>query len=168
MPATGLIMRNARPEELDKVALIIRDAYRQYEENVPASAWQAYLEDSMDVRSRLPASELIVAEIDGHLAGTVTFYPEAVNSYEDWPRGWALVRLLAVHPDYRGRGIGRALLEECIWRCRERGISTLALHTSLMMNVALRLYEKMGFRRVPEFDFHPTPDITVMAYILGL
>jgi hypothetical protein len=34
--------------------------------------------------------------------------------------------------------------------------------------VAKRMYEKMGFRRMPEFDFHPRPEVVVMAYRLDL
>jgi glutamine synthetase len=33
---------------------------------------------------------------------------------------------------------------------------------------AIRLYERMGFVRVPEFDFHPAPEVVVMAYRLDL
>jgi hypothetical protein len=32
------------------------------------------------------------------------------------------------------------------------------------MAVARNLYEAMGFERAPEFDFHPEPDVVVMAY----
>jgi hypothetical protein len=36
------------------------------------------------------------------------------------------------------------------------------------MDIARRMYERMGFVRVPEFDFHPAPGIVVMAYRLDL
>lgn len=164
-----IIIRDARPEELDEVGQIIQKAYRQYEKNIPPPAWQYYIEDSMNVRSRLAQSTLIVAEVDGKLAGTVTLYPEASHStVEGWPKGWAGIRLLGVAPPYRGFGIGRALMEECIRRCRKAGVKTIGLHTSEMMAVAKGLYERMGFKRVPKYDFHPTPQNTVMAYRLEL
>lgn len=123
----------------------------------------------MDVRSRLAVSELIVAEEHGRLVGTVTLYLEALrSSQEGWPLDWASIRLLAVHPTYRGRGIGRALMEECVRRCREQGIATIGLHTTELMGVARRMYERMGFRRVPEFDFRPAPGVVVIAYCLDL
>jgi hypothetical protein len=37
-----------------------------------------------------------------------------------------------------------------------------------MMQVAMRMYERMGFVRAPELDFHPEPGITVKAYRLDL
>jgi GNAT superfamily N-acetyltransferase len=164
-----LLLREARPDELDNVSLLIRDAYQQYENLLPLEAWKYYAEDMMDVRRRLNESQLIVAELDGQLAGTVTLYLDAEHSSQGgWPAGWASIRLLAVHPAYRGRGIGRALINECIRQCRNQGIATIGLHTTEMMDVARRMYERMGFIRVPEFDFHPRPGVVVMAYRLDL
>ena len=164
-----LVLREARSDELDNVALLIRAANQQYENFLPPEAWKFYLEDMMDVRRRLNESQLIVAELDGQLAGTVTLYLDAKHSsLEGWVNGWAGIRLLAVHPAHRGRGIGRALMEECIRRCRKQGIATIGLHTTEMMDVARRMYEKMGFVRVPELDVHPGPGVVVMAYRLDL
>jgi ribosomal protein S18 acetylase RimI-like enzyme len=59
-------------------------------------------------------------------------------------------------------------MEYCINRCRELGIKTIGLHTATLMDVARRMYERMGFVRVQEYDFHPTPDTVVMAYRLDL
>jgi ribosomal protein S18 acetylase RimI-like enzyme len=59
-------------------------------------------------------------------------------------------------------------MDECVRRCRERGIATIGLHTTETMDIARRMYERMGFVRVPEFDFHPAPGVVVMAYRLDL
>ena len=164
-----LILREARSDEMDMVVVLIRDAFRQYEPFMPPEAWKSYEADMMDVRSRLPESQLIVAELDVQLAGSVTLYLDAGrSSLEGWPEGWASVRLLAVHPKYRGHGVGRALMEECVRRCRDRGIDHIGLHTTELMAVARRMYEKMGFVRVPEFDFNPGPGTVVMAYRFDL
>ena len=163
------LVRDARTVELDHVALLMRDAYQEYQASFPAGLWDGYVRDVMDVRSRLNFSELIVAELGGRVVGAVTFYPDASQSeQEGWPPGWAGVRLLAVHPDARGLGIGRALMDECLRRSRERAALTLGLHTTEVMGVARGMYERMGFVRVPEFDFHPGPGVVVMAYRLDL
>lgn len=164
-----LLLREARSDELDEVSLLVRDAYRQYEDFFPPGAWKFYVEDMMDVRKRLNESQLIVAELEGQLAGTVTLYLDAGHSsQEGWPKGWAGIRLLSVHPAYRGRGIGRALMEECIRRCHNQGIATIGLHTTEMMDVARRMYERMGFVRIPEFDYYGKSGLVIMAYRLDL
>lgn len=162
-------IRDAKEEELDQVALLIRDAYQEYQAAFPPQVWEGYSRDIMDVRGRLETSELIVAEHAGGLVGAVTFYPNASQSeQEGWPPGWTGVRLLAVHPEGRGLGIGRALMDECLRRSRLLNASTLGLHTTELMAVARSMYERMGFVRVPEFDFRPGPGVVVMAYRLDL
>jgi GNAT superfamily N-acetyltransferase len=166
---SSLIVRDAHPEELDKLSVLIREAYIEYQHSIPSRHWKFYLENITDVRSRLGVSELIVAELDKQLVGAVTLYLETSPSLrEDWPEGWAGVRILAVRPPYRGRGIGRALMEECIRRCRERNIKTIGLHTGPAMAIAGKMYEDMGFVRAPQYDFQPAPGIVVMAYRLDL
>lgn len=165
----SVYLRDARPEELDEVSRLLRAAYQQYENSIPSGVWQYYLEDILDVRSRQATARLIVAGVNSRLAGTVTLYLNAPSSSEaGWPEGWAGIRLLAVDPRYRRRGIGRALMDECVRRCREQGIATIGLHTTEIMDVARRMYERMGFKRIPEFDFHPAPGVVAMAYRLDL
>ena len=120
----------------------------------------------MDVRGRMAHSNLFIAEVDNRIVGTVTLYSH--GSSQGWPEDWAGIRLLAVHPDYREHGIGRALMEECLRRCRRLGITTIGLHSTELMEVARRMYERMGFKRVPEFDFHPDPKRVVFAYRFDL
>ena len=148
---------------------LLRTAYQQYENLIPPRAWQSYLENILDVRSRLVEAELIVAELNSQLVGTVTLYTNVpYSSKAVWPKDWAGIRLLAVNPIYRRWGIGRALMGECFRRCHDQGIATIGLHTTKIMDVARRIYEQMGFARVPEFDFHPAPGVGVMAYRLDL
>jgi len=58
--------------------------------------------------------------------------------------------MLVVEPAFRGRGIGRALTEECIQRAIRDDASLIALHTSPLMRVALPMYLRMGFTLVNE------------------
>ena len=164
-----VVIRDAREEDLDAAADIIRAAYAEYSTIWGEHLWLEYIRHAADVRSRLDETELIVAERAGDLAGTVTFYPEASHSREEgWPQGWAGVRLLAVHPDARGARIGRLLMEECVRRARVRGTRALGLHTSEVMAIAKAMYERMGFVRVPSYDFSPGGGPPVLAYRLDL
>lgn len=174
------IIRDAREEELADAGRVMLAAYEQYRpgpdepENV-RTAWERYFAEIEDVGSRWEKSSLIVAEVDGRIAGTVTFYPPGVaeeypGGGEASPREWAGFRLLAVDPDVRGLGIGRMLSEECIRRAREAGAPVIGLHTTELMKVARAMYERMGFERAPEYDFYPIPDdpFCVFGYKLSL
>ena len=123
----------------------------------------------MDVRSRLDTSELIVAENSGRLVGAVTFYRNTSPSDQGgWPAGWTGIRLLAVHPDARGMGIGRVLMDECLRRSRLLSATALGLHTTELMGIARGMYERMGFVQVPEYDFQAGPEVLVLGYRLDL
>ena len=163
------LVRDAGVDDLDQVSLLIRDAYQEYQANFSPEVWEGYARDIMDVRSRLDTSELILAENSGRLVGAVTFYPNTSPSDQGgWPAGWTGIRLLAVHPDARGMGIGRVLMDECVSRSRLREATALGLHTTELMGVARGMYERMGFVRVPEYDFQAGPEVVVMGYRLDL
>ncbi|MGH9269425.1 MAG: GNAT family N-acetyltransferase, partial [Acidimicrobiales bacterium] len=164
-----MIVRDVRPEELDTAAAVMVAAYEEYAPFMPAESWGRYRGDIADVQGRLEATELIVAELGGRIVGAVTFYPDAARygtrvEAAPWPKGWSAIRLLAVHPEARRRGIGRALAMECLRRAREREAAAVVLHTASGMAAARGMYERMGFERVPEFDHRPAPEVNVIAY----
>ena len=176
MPAQ-LTIRDARREDLDAVSALLIDAYAQFM-RPPAreltaeerAGWDGYRRNIADVWSRVPVSSTIVAERDGKLLGSVNYYAPGQADTVDgaWPDGWASIRLLGVSPQARGQGIGRALMAESLRRPRADGATTIGLHTTQLMDVARAMYLRLGFRRVPEYDFHPAPDFTVEAFQLDL
>lgn len=175
--AGQLTIRDARKDELAAVSALLLDAYAQYmpPPNIATAAeeragWEGYRQDITDVWSRAPISSTIVAERDGELLGSVNYYgPGQTASADDaWPDGWAAIRLLGVLPRARGLGIGRALMEECLRRARADGATAIGLHTTTWMDVARAMYLRLGYRRVPAYDFHPMADFTVEAYQLTL
>ena len=172
---SSVTVRLARDDERETARALLAAAYAQYEEALPPENWRRYRADILDLEGRSGTSDLLVAELDGAIVGCVNYYPPGLEvSYpsdsfsEPWPREWSAFRLLAVDPSARGLGIGRALTEECLARSRAQGAPAVGLHTTPFMNVARALYERMGFRRAPAYDFHPAPTILVEAYCLEL
>ncbi len=164
-----LRIRDARAEDLDAVANVMVAAYEEYIPPDATGDLLAYREEIRDVRSRQAHATLILAEQDARIVGAVTYFPDGRgDANAGWPHQWAVIRLLAVHPDARGRGVGRSLTEECIARARASGARGVGLHTTVFMAVARAMYERMGFVRVPDGDFWPMPGIHVMAYQLIL
>ena len=93
-------------------------------------------------------------------------YPPTANAYAGLSTsvGWPEVRLLAVAPAVRRRGVGTALMEECQQHAQRMGATVLGLHTMDMMQAAIRMYERMGFVRTPERDFSPVEGVLVKGY----
>jgi ribosomal protein S18 acetylase RimI-like enzyme len=76
--------------------------------------------------------------------------------------------MLAVAHGARGRGVGEALVRQCVDRARELGLTGVALSTQPSMGPAHRVYERLGFTRAPERDWQPVPGIRLLAYRLRL
>jgi GNAT superfamily N-acetyltransferase len=136
------------------------------------SHWEDYRQAILATLAEVKPAQQIVAERDGAIFGTVLLYPAGTvfSSPDGLPitLAWPEVRLLAVGPVARGQGIGAALMYECVRRAYRLGAAVLTLHTTDMMHVAMRMYERMGFARAPELDFHVDKDLTVKGYRLNL
>jgi putative acetyltransferase len=63
----------------------------------------------------------------------------------------AELKRMYVAPAVRGRGIGRALVEALEQQARLLGTSRVVLETGTRLAPALRLYEAMGYTRIPLF-----------------
>jgi len=55
--------------------------------------------------------------------------------------------MLAVDKNYRGTGIGKSLSIRALERMRRSGCSSVVLETEACNDVAIRLYERLGFIR---------------------
>ena len=60
--------------------------------------------------------------------------------------GEAHIVTLAVHPDYRRRGLGRQLLQALLQKARERNILIITLEVRVSNTPAQNLYTAYGFR----------------------
>jgi [ribosomal protein S18]-alanine N-acetyltransferase len=72
---------------------------------------------------------------------------------------------IAVHPDYRGHGLGRRMMEELIRIAVARGASRMDLEVRTTNRVAQQLYLSLGFRQVgirPAYYQLPPDDALVL------
>jgi GNAT superfamily N-acetyltransferase len=88
-----------------------------------------------------PAAAVLVAEHRGELLGLCTAYLD-MNSVRFGPRCW--VEDLAVSPEHRSQGVGKALLDAAKAWARERGATHLELDSSDARTDAHRFYEREG------------------------
>jgi len=166
-----LTVRDAGPGERGTIQAVTLSAYQEYAASIPA-AWEGYRQNIIATLAAAAPGTQIVA-IDGdRVVGAVLLYPAGTSMGVP---GGALVtlaspevRLLAVAPSARGRGVGAALMNECIRRARSAAATTLTLHTGDLMQAAMRLYERIGFERAHDLDLEPQPGIIAKGYRLDL
>lgn len=149
-----LILRDAKDSERELIAEVMLESYQQYAFDMPQERWEQYRDSIRNsVYGNAPYAR-IVAEIDGRIVGSVQMFLSSEAAYGNPEMGIhsPIIRLLAVHPSARGRGVATALIREAARRALELGATTLNLHTSDMMASAVKLYEKLGFQRHYETD----------------
>ena len=132
---------------------VIIAAYRQYADLIARDIFSPYLADVLDLDKHARHGRQLVVEAEGQIRGFGAFYPDVSVQGFGWPPGWAGGRALAVHPDARGHGVARALLAACERLARDCGAPVFGFHTASFMTGAIALYERLGYRRAPEFDF---------------
>jgi predicted N-acetyltransferase YhbS len=173
----GVLLRAARREELGQVLDLLDAANQEYRAAMRPMPFEAYLQDLRTVRDRWDDVDVFVAEKDGGIVACVSFDRDAGREDVGLPSGCASFRALAVHPDARGLGLGRQLARLCLRRARKIGARTLVVHAMPFMTRTRRMYERLGFRRAPEWDGRVSAgsranrepeDIVVLAYRLDL
>jgi ribosomal protein S18 acetylase RimI-like enzyme len=100
-----------------------------------------------------PAGSLLLAMIDGQVAGCGAFRPLADVDYANACE----MKRLYVRRAFRRFGLGRSLAQALIDRATEAGYSSMLLDTLDDMETARELYTTLGFEEIPPYYFNPIP-----------
>ena len=112
------------------------------------------------LREELGKGIFLVAEQDGAVAGYVGCQTVLDEGY---------ITNVAVSPDCRRQGIGRALIAELTERAKRAGLAFVTLEVRASNAPGLALYEGAGFRRVgvrKNFYTAPAEDAVLMTLFL--
>jgi GNAT superfamily N-acetyltransferase len=155
-------VRRARPDEFELVADLTVEAYKTLERDHLEDGYEAEIRD---VAGRAASAEVLVAvDADDRVVGACTFVSDPSSPWIEWAEaGETQLRMLAVDASARGTGTGQALVEACIERARSLQ-RPLLLHTTQFMPTAQRLYERLGFHRLPERDVNGYDPYEFRAY----
>ncbi len=142
---TSVHFRLARREDLPDIVRMLADdelgsQRERCEEPLPDSYYRAFEQIRAD-----PNHQLIVAELDGTVIGTLHLMFLPSISYQGGLR--AQVESVRVDKQYQNLGIGSAMMKWTIERATERGAHLMQLTTHKSREDAHRFYERLGFQK---------------------
>jgi ribosomal protein S18 acetylase RimI-like enzyme len=154
-----VVVDRAGPEDLPRVGELTAGVYVG-----DGLAPPSYVPILADAAARAELAELLVARDGEAIVGSVALvldgeFGEVLHSPDE-----AGFRMLVVDRAARGRGIGELLVTACLDRAREAGKRRMVISTDRRMTTAHRLYERLGFSRLPERDWVPLPGVELLVY----
>ena len=95
-----------------------------------------------------PDGRLLLAELEGRLAGCVALHKLETQVCE--------MKRLYLRPEFRAKGLGRALCDRILSEARNIGYRHLRLDTvEPIMKDAVALYRRLGFREIAPYRQNP-------------
>ena len=85
----------------------------------------------------------VIAAVDGCAAGCGAFRPLDAQVAE--------IKRMFVEPDFRGRGIAKAIIQHLENEMRRQGFVTAVLETGVKQHEAIGLYRRLGYFPIPAF-----------------
>lgn len=148
-------IRRAMADDASAVASILKRAFAEYRSLYTDGGFAATTPAADGVLVRMQEGPVWVATCDRDVVGTTSVVHTDRGLY---------IRGMAVIPEARGLGAGRALLHQISAHAASSGYDKLLLSTTPFLDSAIRLYEAYGFERTGRAaDLFGTPLITMEA-----
>ena len=149
-----MIFRKAEKEDFDKIRSLYWTMIDREQDDPSFPHWKKGIHPSdVMIQNSIDKEELYVLADSDEIAACVIANDEKVDGYADAP--WQIdseevivLHVLAVHPDHRGKGLARTLVENVIELERKAGKKALRLDVIKNNTTAEKLYQKLGFQYI--------------------
>lgn len=132
-----MIVRDATGEDAVSVAALLAELGYPNTPEFTAARIGAF--------SDRPSSHILIAEIDGVVSGFLAFDAQPLF-HQSGKIG--CIMALCVTESVRGRGVGRALVEQIESIAREMGCVKLSVASGLRRTETHRFYENLGYEEI--------------------
>jgi putative acetyltransferase len=140
-----ITIRPIAPGDNAALARAVRDTLAEFGAAKPGTAYYDEATDHLyELFSQTPRSAYFVAEENGEVLGGGGIFPT-----QGLPADTVELVKLYLLPAARGRGVGKALIMQCLDAARANGYARLYLETTDELTQAIPLYERLGFTYLP-------------------
>ena len=152
----------ASAEDLEQIKHLFREYFEWVTRDLEFDLTYQSAEDelaSLPGAFSLPDGCLLLAESDGQAVGCVALRRHDARTCE--------MKRMYVKPEYRGRGVGRALGERIIHEAKRKGYQLMVLDTEVSLKTAQQLYDSLGFKLTQQY-YEVPPDILKRTIFMEL
>ncbi len=160
-PDAPLEVRPVRPEEVAEAGRLVEAAYSAGGLLDNDRGYGAHVRD---VAGRVGDVPVLVAVRADRIVGSVTIAPHGSSHSELAREGEVEFRYLGVAPEAWGSGVATRLVDAVEEYAVGAGADRLVLCVIDENVAAARVYERLGFTRVPERDWEPVPGILLRVW----
>ena len=155
---SNIQIRTAKPDDAPSIAKMMHQCFVEFESSYSADAFSATVPNPEQILNRMDEGPIWIAIRDASVVATISVVPHGERLY---------IRGMAALPSVRGARIGESLLKHVEAFGFKHKYRLLTLSTTPFLTSAIRLYERMGFRRTNDgpFDLHGTPLFTMVKEI---
>lgn len=160
--------RKANIDDLEQLISLGVVAYQEYANFLTPENWNVFKAGLSNKASRITLiemSEVFVCAYDNKVIGMAYWIPSG-QQWDVFQSDWSYIRMVGVHPDYRGFGIGQKLMKQCINLATQKAEKIVALHTSELMFAARHIYDTLDFKIKKELE--PRYGMRYWLYTLAL
>ena len=142
---TRVQIRQIEPSDSDSVARIIKTVMPEFGADGPGFAIHDSEVNNMYTSYQGPRSCYFVCEVNGQIVGGAGIAP--LQGGDD---NICELKKMFFLTSSRRQGLGHQLLDICIRKAAEQGYDKIYLETFHTMKDAIRLYERSGFKKIPQ------------------
>jgi ribosomal protein S18 acetylase RimI-like enzyme len=131
-----MVIRKAKLNDLEEIAKIYK---KSYSERPYFEKWRETIVVK-NLKEEFKVSRIYVAEVEGKIAGFILF------SIYDWHNGkWAYIEDFATLKEYRGQGLGKALMDKVESDAKKAKVKTIVLDVH-RDSKAIEMYRRGGYK----------------------
>jgi GNAT superfamily N-acetyltransferase len=145
MPAT---ITEERPDTAD-ATLLVEELQTHLESFYPPESRHGFSVEQLLAE----VVKFFVVRVDGEAAGC--------GGIKLFKGDYGEIKRMYVRPQFRGAGLGKMILERLADHVVAHGIPLLRLETGIHQRAAIRLYEEMGFHRIPPFGSYTNDPVSL-------
>jgi len=138
---TPFCIRPLAKKDNKEIAVIIRSVLAEFKANKPGTVYYDSTTDDLFSLFQTKHSGYFVAIMNDEIVGGSGVYPTP-----GLPEGCCELVKLYLSPIARGKGIGKALIQQCFTSAKEFGYKSMYLETMPELSIAVGLYEQLGFK----------------------